>query len=55
MLYSVRKIAHQIVNYRHFDNGILVCILVSSVLLACEDVVNEKAKVNEVEVVHTYT
>ncbi|CAB3996293.1 voltage-dependent N-type calcium channel subunit alpha-1B-like [Paramuricea clavata] len=44
----IRIIAHKIVNFKHFDNGILVCILISSVLLACEDVVNEKAQVNKV-------
>ena len=46
--FSVRVVAHRIVNFRHFDNGILVCILISSVLLACENVVNEKAKINTV-------
>ncbi|XP_028408443.1 voltage-dependent R-type calcium channel subunit alpha-1E-like [Dendronephthya gigantea] len=44
----IRIVAHRIVNFRHFDNGILVCILISSVLLACEDVVNEEATINKV-------
>lgn len=49
VFFSVRIIAHKIVNFKHFDNGILVCILISSVLLACEDVVNEKATINKVK------
>ena len=37
-----------IVSYKHFDNFILACILVSSALLAVEDTVDEDAKVNKV-------
>ncbi|PFX23935.1 Voltage-dependent calcium channel type A subunit alpha-1 [Stylophora pistillata] len=44
----VRKACHWLVNLRHFDNFILVIILISSVLLALEDPVNENSKRNEV-------
>ena len=50
LLYRVRQAAHKIVNFQHFDNGILVCILISSICLACEDVVNEEAQVNTVRI-----
>lgn len=35
-------------NLRHFDNFILVIILISSILLALEDPVDEDAKRNKV-------
>lgn len=35
-------------NLRHFDNFILVIILISSILLALEDPVDEEAKRNKV-------
>ncbi|XP_020626974.1 voltage-dependent R-type calcium channel subunit alpha-1E-like isoform X3 [Orbicella faveolata] len=44
----VRKACHWLVNLRHFDNFILVIILISSVLLALEDPVDEESKRNEV-------
>ncbi|XP_027058824.1 voltage-dependent N-type calcium channel subunit alpha-1B-like [Pocillopora damicornis] len=44
----VRKACHWLVNLRHFDNFILVIILISSVLLALEDPVYENSKRNQV-------
>ena len=44
----VRKFCHWVVNLRHFDNVILVIILISSVLLALEDPVIEKSDRNKV-------
>ncbi len=43
-----RKACHFISNHRWFGNSLLVCILVSSIMLAAEDPVNYKSKTNEV-------
>ncbi|XP_073242529.1 voltage-dependent calcium channel type A subunit alpha-1-like [Porites lutea] len=44
----LRKACHWLVNLRHFDNTILVIILISSVLLALEDPVVENSQRNQV-------
>ncbi len=43
-----RRACHFISNHRWFSNSLLVCILVSSIMLAAEDPVNYKSKTNEV-------
>jgi voltage-dependent calcium channel L type alpha-1D len=43
-----RKACHFISNHRWFGNSLLVCILVSSIMLAAEDPVNYKSKTNDV-------
>lgn len=48
LFWRVRKACHWLVNLRHFDNFILVIILISSVLLALEDPVYENSKRNQV-------
>ena len=48
VFFRVRKACHWLVNLRHFDNFILVIILISSILLALEDPVDEEAKRNKV-------
>ncbi len=44
-----RIACHYISNHRWFTNSLLICILVSSILLAVEDPVNYKSKTNEVQ------
>lgn len=43
-----RRACHFISNHRWFSNSLLVCILVSSIMLAAEDPVNYVSKVNDV-------
>ena len=45
---SFRKGCHFIVNHRWIGNSLLICILVSSSMLAIEDPVNYKSKTNDV-------
>ena len=47
--FRLRKACHWLVNLRHFDNTILVIILISSVLLALEDPVDENSQRNTVK------
>ena len=47
--FRLRKACHWLVNLRHFDNTILVIILISSVLLALEDPVVENSQRNQVK------
>lgn len=47
--FRLRKACHWLVNLRHFDNTILVIILISSVLLALEDPVVENSQRNTVK------
>ncbi|XP_065655750.1 probable voltage-dependent N-type calcium channel subunit alpha-1B isoform X5 [Hydra vulgaris] len=42
----IRRIVHEIISYAYFDNIILALILISSALLACEDVTDPDALVN---------
>nr|XP_047138461.1 voltage-dependent R-type calcium channel subunit alpha-1E isoform X2 [Hydra vulgaris] len=44
----VRKVIHEVISYAYFDDIILGMILMSSVLLAFEDVTDPKAKINAV-------
>nr|XP_058951235.1 voltage-dependent N-type calcium channel subunit alpha-1B-like isoform X1 [Pocillopora verrucosa]XP_058951236.1 voltage-dependent N-type calcium channel subunit alpha-1B-like isoform X1 [Pocillopora verrucosa]XP_058951237.1 voltage-dependent N-type calcium channel subunit alpha-1B-like isoform X1 [Pocillopora verrucosa]XP_058951238.1 voltage-dependent N-type calcium channel subunit alpha-1B-like isoform X1 [Pocillopora verrucosa] len=44
----LRRQCHRIVNLRHFDNFMLVVILLSSITIAIEDPVNDDAKLNKV-------
>ncbi|KAK3700089.1 hypothetical protein QZH41_015046, partial [Actinostola sp. cb2023] len=44
----VRKFCHWLVNLRHFDNVILIIILISSALLAAEDPVVEDSYQNQI-------
>lgn len=46
-----RRACHYICNHRYFGNALLGCILVSSILLAAEDPVNYKSRVNDVSVI----
>ncbi|KAJ7339584.1 hypothetical protein OS493_005987 [Desmophyllum pertusum] len=50
----VRKACHWLVNLRHFDNLILVIILISSILLALEDPVYENSERNKVLIYFDY-
>ncbi len=43
-----RRACHFISNHRWFSNSLLLCILVSSIMLAAEDPVNYKSKTNDV-------
>ena len=43
-----RRLCHQIVNVRYFDWFIMLIIIVSSLTLACEDVVNKDSHTNHV-------
>ncbi len=43
-----RRVCHYIVNLRHFDNFMLVVIIVSSILLAVEDPVDDYSRRNKV-------
>lgn len=43
-----RQSCHSIANNRWFGNSVLVCILISSCMLAAEDPVRPHAKINEV-------
>jgi voltage-dependent calcium channel L type alpha-1D len=43
-----RRACHFISNHRWFSNSLLVCILVSSIMLAAEDPVNYKSDTNDV-------
>ena len=43
-----RRLCHRIVNLRHFDNFMLVIIMLSSVTIAIEDPVNDNSKRNQV-------
>ena len=43
-----RQYCHFVANYRWFGNAVLVCILISSCMLAAEDPVRSHAKINEV-------
>nr|XP_026689963.1 voltage-dependent L-type calcium channel subunit alpha-1D isoform X2 [Ciona intestinalis] len=43
-----RKWCHFIANNNIFNNGIFVCIMLSSVALACEDPIDSKSELNEV-------
>lgn len=43
-----RVFCHMAANHPYFGNSVLVCILISSCLLACEDPVRPHAKINEV-------
>ncbi|XP_075241341.1 muscle calcium channel subunit alpha-1-like isoform X7 [Convolutriloba macropyga] len=44
----VRRLCHTIINHPYFGNFTLVCIMVSSSLLAAEDSVNSKSARNEI-------
>lgn len=43
-----RIFCHKIANHPYFGNFVLICILISSFLLAAEDPVRPRAKINEV-------
>ena len=43
-----RRLCHRIVNLRHFDNFMLVIIMLSSITIAIEDPVNDNSKRNQV-------
>jgi len=43
-----RKLCHFVANYRWFGNAVLICILISSCMLAAEDPVRPHAYINEV-------
>ncbi len=45
---SFRIMCHTVANHPYFGNTVLVCILISSFLLATEDPVRPRARINEV-------
>ena len=45
-----RLTCHHICNHRWFSNSLLICILVSSTMLAAEDPVNYKSETNDVTI-----
>lgn len=47
--YSFRRFCHRIVNLRHFDNFMLVIIMLSSVTIAIEDPVHDNSPRNKVK------
>lgn len=40
---NFRKFCHRVINHRYFSNIVLVCILISSAMLAAEDPIEEKS------------
>lgn len=49
-----RRLCHRIVNLRHFDNFMLVIIMLSSITIAIEDPVNDNSKRNQVLIYFDY-
>ena len=47
--YSFRRLCHRIVNLRHFDNFMLVIIMLSSITIAIEDPVSDDSPRNKVK------
>jgi hypothetical protein len=45
-----RRACHFICNHRWFGNSLLVCILVSSIMLAAEDPVHYNSRTNDVSI-----
>lgn len=48
LIFSIRVFCHWFCNHSHFGNVILVCIMVSSALLAAEDPIHANSFRNEV-------
>ena len=46
--YRFRRLCHRIVNLRHFDNFMLIIILLSSITIAIEDPVHDNSERNRV-------